>query len=104
MRAAEPSGRGARPVPKEAAEHRPGRGSFGISFRATRGTARPRAAATGLPRTGRSGNLSRPGVSLPPGFGCRLRLLALRRGYGKASSMRPQPAKRRWGAEPRLRC
>ena len=55
MKAAEPSGRGARPVPKEAAEHRPGRGSFGISFRATRGTARPRAAAAGPPRTGRWG-------------------------------------------------
>lgn len=68
MKAAEPSGRGARPVPKEAAEHRPG--SFGISFRATRGTARPRTVATRLPRTGRPGNLSRPDVSLPPGFGC----------------------------------
>lgn len=93
MKAAGTSGRGARPVPKEAAEHRPGRGSFGISFRATRGTARPWTAATRLPRTRRSGNLSRPGVSLPPGFGCPLRLFALGRGYGKASSVLPSRRK-----------
>ena len=80
-----------------------GGGSFGISFRATRGTARPRTAATRLPRTGRAGNLSRPGVSLPPGFGCARSDAAMARGALCAPSQRKGDGARSrgWGGDQR---
>lgn len=96
MKAAEPSARGARPVPKEAAEHRRGelRHFFPSHWRDCEASdSRHTSAldwACGQPQP--SGRFS----------SSRLRLCALGRGYGKASSVRPQPAKRRWGAEPRL--
>lgn len=54
MKAAEPSGRGAWPDPTDAAKH--WSQSYGISFRAIRGTARPGTGTTRVPLTGHPGN------------------------------------------------